>query len=84
MRVISNPDGSVSLSRLTYALAWLVVLTKYILADQVLGPFDSGAAASLLTAATAGYGVTRFQQAKYKDTDPRSGKGPAEPEPAQP
>ncbi|EAU53544.1 hypothetical protein [Mariprofundus ferrooxydans] len=71
MKLISNPDGTISLSRLLFVSTWLVVMAKYILADVVLGPFDGTAAAMLLTSCGGAYVFRAHQQGK-NPADPKA------------
>jgi len=72
MKLIQNPDGTISLSRMTFLVTWLVVLAKYVLADVYLGPFDGTAGTMLLAACGGAYVFRSGQQAVNPAGDPRT------------
>ena len=70
--MISNPDGSLSSSRLFNVVVWVCVLLKFMLPD-VFGVLDSSAAIALLGASNAAYAVRAHSQGKHGVSDPRGG-----------
>ena len=70
MKLIHNPDSTISLSRTIFLATWLVVMAKYILADVYFGPFDGTASVALLTACGGAY-VFRSHQQGSNPSDPK-------------
>lgn len=72
MKIIRNPDGTISLSRLSFWATWLVVMGHYLLdAFSVVDTFDAGAAAVLLGGTGASYVSRKYQQSRFGAQDPR-------------
>lgn len=70
MNMISNPDGTISTSRLFNVITWICVLLKFMLPD-IFGALDSGTAAALLSISNSAYVARTFTQGKHGKSDPR-------------
>ncbi|MDQ7003242.1 MAG: hypothetical protein Q9N02_11270 [Ghiorsea sp.] len=70
MKMIQNPNGTISTSRLFNVLTWVCVLAKFML-PQYFGELDANVAIALLGASNATYAVRSHQQGKNGAGDPR-------------
>lgn len=74
MNIVSNPDGSISSSRLFNVITWICVLLKFMLPD-IFGVLDPNLAQALLIASNATYAARAFTQGKHGAGDPRGTRG---------
>ena len=70
--MLTNPDGSWSLSRCAFAVSLLTVLSKVML-NGVFGTIDGGTVAALLGASGIAYAARTQQQGK-NPSDPKAVK----------
>ncbi|OIO75442.1 MAG: hypothetical protein COS35_06580 [Zetaproteobacteria bacterium CG02_land_8_20_14_3_00_50_9] len=73
MNMISNPDGSISTSRLFNVVTWVCLLLKFML-PETFGELDPNLAQVLLLASNGTYAVRAFTQGKHGQADPRGNK----------
>jgi len=70
MNMITNPDGTISTSRLFNVITWVCVLAKFML-PHIFGELDASVAIALLGASNVTYAARAYQQGKHGASDPR-------------
>ncbi len=73
MKMILNPDGTISTSRLFNVITWICVLMKFMRPDM-FGELDANVAIALLGASNITYATRAYQQGKHGAADPKGVK----------